>query len=81
MSPHVRLRSRRMKPMVGYATRAPYTSDLPPVFPPLYTSLLLPPLNLQVNACSTFNVLNAEDRRVAAALLQLSPDEESTISK
>ncbi|CAM9284444.1 unnamed protein product [Scytosiphon promiscuus] len=34
-----------------------------------------------VNACSTFNVLNAEDRRVAAALLQLSPEEESTISK
>ncbi|CAM9947003.1 unnamed protein product [Hapterophycus canaliculatus] len=34
-----------------------------------------------VNACSTFNVLNAEDRRVAAALLQLSPDEEATISK
>ncbi|CAM9151855.1 unnamed protein product [Pylaiella littoralis] len=28
-----------------------------------------------VNACSTFNVLNAEDRRVAAALLQLSPEE------
>lgn len=30
----------------------------------------------QVNACSTFNVLNAEDRRVAAALLQLSETEE-----
>ncbi|CAN0540089.1 unnamed protein product, partial [Ectocarpus sp. 8 AP-2014] len=34
-----------------------------------------------VNACSTFNVLNAEDRRVAAALLQLSPGEESILSK
>ncbi|CAM9896171.1 unnamed protein product [Ectocarpus sp. 13 AM-2016] len=34
-----------------------------------------------VNACSTFNVLNAEDRRVAAALLQLSPEEESILSK
>lgn len=33
---------------------------------------------LQVNACSTFNVLNAEDRRVAAALIQLSPEEETS---
>lgn len=29
-----------------------------------------------MNACSTFNVLNAEDRRVAAALLQMSETEE-----
>lgn len=29
-----------------------------------------------VNACSTFNVLNAEDRRVAVALIQLSPEGE-----
>lgn len=32
----------------------------------------------QVNACSTFNVLNAEDRRVAAALIQLSEDAETS---
>ncbi|POM70896.1 Hypothetical protein PHPALM_12608 [Phytophthora palmivora] len=28
-----------------------------------------------VNACATFNILNAEDRRVAAALLPYDPDE------
>ena len=27
-----------------------------------------------VNACATFNILNAEDRRVAAALLPHNPD-------
>jgi uncharacterized protein len=27
-----------------------------------------------VNACATFNILNAEDRRVAAALLPYDPD-------
>ncbi|CAM9223419.1 unnamed protein product [Discosporangium mesarthrocarpum] len=32
------------------------------------------------NACATFNVLNGEDRRVAAALLTLSSDEEPSFS-
>lgn len=27
-----------------------------------------------VNACATFNILNAEDRRVAAAILPCDPD-------
>ncbi|RLN92565.1 hypothetical protein BBJ28_00007090 [Nothophytophthora sp. Chile5] len=27
-----------------------------------------------VNACATFNILNAEDRKVAAALLPYDPD-------
>lgn len=47
----------------------------------LSVSLFPVPNRAQVNACSTFNVLNAEDRRVAAALLQLSPEEESILSK
>ncbi|CAI5743162.1 unnamed protein product [Hyaloperonospora brassicae] len=33
-----------------------------------------------VNACATFNVLNAEDRRVAAALLPCNPDAASEAS-
>ena len=34
-----------------------------------------------VNACATFNVLNAEDRRVAAALLPCNPDAASEASE
>lgn len=29
---------------------------------------------LQINACSTFNILNAEDRKVAAAILPIDID-------
>jgi hypothetical protein len=29
---------------------------------------------LQINACSTFNILNAEDRKIAAAILPIDID-------
>lgn len=44
--------------------------------PVLVSDVVLRSFIFKVNACSTFNVLNAEDRRVAAALIQISAEEE-----